>query len=214
MILDGPPGSLPVTADAIGVSTFVVVPMRATGLDLLASQECVELCQEAGVPFLSYSTRPRAGTRWLLNAARAPLSESRIPIANTSITQRTAFVTAATTGRTGAEKDAAASEEVDALWREIKAATLKAAKAQQEEGEASMASDEEIEFASLFSPARYAKETKATQRMQAERRAAQTDKQHSRDGRARSVQVNFRSTPAFKALAAGLAKHLDLSVQT
>jgi hypothetical protein len=75
-----------------------------------------------------------------------------------------------------------------------------------------MASDEEIEFASLFAPARYAKETKATQRMQAERRAAQTDKQHSRDGRARSVQVNFRSTPAFKALAAGLAKHLDLSV--
>ena len=75
-----------------------------------------------------------------------------------------------------------------------------------------MASEDEIEFASIFAAAPYGKKTKTAQRMQAERRAAQTEKQHSRDGRARSVQMNFRATPGFKALATGLAKHLDVSV--
>ena len=129
VFLDGPPGSLSVTADAISVSTFVVVPMRASGLDLLASQEAVELCQKAGVPFLVVFNATKGGAKdRLLDAARAPLSVERIPIAQTAITQRVAYVTATTTGKTGAEKDAAAAEEIEALWREIKVGTLKAAK--------------------------------------------------------------------------------------
>jgi chromosome partitioning protein len=135
VILDGPPGSLSVTADAIGVSTFVVVPMRASGLDLLASQECVELCQEAGVPFMVVFNATKGGAKdRLLDAARAPLFEGDIPIAQTAITQRVSYVTAATTGKTGAEKDAAAGEEIDALWKEIKSGALKAARAAKKKG--------------------------------------------------------------------------------
>jgi hypothetical protein len=75
-----------------------------------------------------------------------------------------------------------------------------------------MATDEEIEFASLFSSSRYGAKAKTEKRLQAERRAAMSDKQHSRGGRARNVQMNFRSTQAFKEFTTGLAKHLDVSV--
>ena len=68
-----------------------------------------------------------------------------------------------------------------------------------------MTSDDEIEFASLFAATRYGQSAKSEARIQAERRAAMTDKQRSRGGRARSTQENFRCTPAHKKLAAGLA---------
>jgi chromosome partitioning protein len=137
VFLDGPPGSLTVTEDAISVCTFVVVPMRASGVDLLASQEAVRLCIDAGVPYVVLFNQVKGGTRdRLLEAARAPLFDSDIPIAETAITQRVAFVSAMASGKTGAEKDTAAADEIDALWKEIKAATLKAAKARAKKGAA------------------------------------------------------------------------------
>ncbi len=135
VFLDGPPGSLIVTEDAIGVSTFVVVPMRASGLDLLASQDAVKLCQDAGVPYLVVLNACKGGARdKLMEAARSMLVAHDVPIADTNITLRTSFVTAMTTGKTGAEKDTSAAGEVDALWREIKSATLKAARARKKGG--------------------------------------------------------------------------------
>lgn len=68
--------------------------------------------------------------------------------------------------------------------------------------------EDEAEFASLFQASRYAAKTKTDVRVQAERRAAMTDRQRSRGGRARSLQMNFRCTPAFKKLAAGLTEHM------
>jgi len=130
VFLDGPPGSLTVTADAISVCSFVVVPMRASGVDLLASQDAVRLCIDAGVPYVVVFNQVRGGGNdRLLNAARAPLFDSGIPISETTIAQRVSFVSAMTTGKTGAEKDGAAADEIDALWKEIKAATIKAEKA-------------------------------------------------------------------------------------
>jgi len=46
VFFDGPPGALLVTEDAVRASTLVVIPPRASGLDLAASQDCVSLCQE------------------------------------------------------------------------------------------------------------------------------------------------------------------------
>lgn len=137
VFLDGPPGSLTVTADAISVCTLVVVPMRASGVDLLASQEAVKLCINAGASYMVLFNAVKGGGRdRLLEAARAPLFDGGIPVAETVVTQRVAFVSAMTSGKTGAEKDSAAAEEIDALWREIKAATLKAAKTRAKKGAA------------------------------------------------------------------------------
>ena len=54
-----------------------------------------------------------------------------------------------------------------------------------------MSSEEEIEFASLFAASPYGKSAKSETRMKAERRAAMTEKQRSRGGRARGVQMNL-----------------------
>ncbi len=74
-----------------------------------------------------------------------------------------------------------------------------------------MSSEDEIEFASLFTASPYGKSAKSEKRILAERRAVMTDKQRSRGGRARSIQMNYRCTPAHKALAAGLAEHMQVS---
>jgi hypothetical protein len=50
-------------------------------------------------------------------------------------------------------------------------------------------------------------------RVKAERRAQLTEKQRKRGGNAvRTTQINFRCSPAFRELAAGLAKHLECSI--
>jgi chromosome partitioning protein len=127
VFLDGPPGSLIVTDDAIRSSDFVVVPMRASGLDLLASQDAVRLCQDAGVSFMiALNACKSGGADKLVEAARSTLFSNQVPIAHTAVSQRAVFVTAMTNGKTGAEKDKKAAEEIDALWAEIKSATLKA----------------------------------------------------------------------------------------
>ena len=135
VFLDGPPGSLIVTDDAVRVSDFVVVPMRPSGLDLLASQDAVRLCRDASVAHMVALNACKGGVKdKLVEAARSALKKDAVPIAQTVVTQRVAFVTAMTTGKTGAENDSAAAEEIDALWREIKAATLKAAKGRARKG--------------------------------------------------------------------------------
>ncbi|WP_423414853.1 hypothetical protein RLW55_16825 [Hyphomicrobium sp. B1] len=75
-----------------------------------------------------------------------------------------------------------------------------------------MSVEEEAEFASLFGVTRYAKAPATEARIKAERRAAMTDKQRSRGSRkgaARSEQMHFRCTPAFKAFSDAFARHLS-----
>lgn len=67
----------------------------------------------------------------------------------------------------------------------------------------------EIEFASLFSAStRFAAKTNTSARVKAERRAAMTEKQRTRGASGRTLQINFRGSPAFKKLASGLARHM------
>ncbi len=72
--------------------------------------------------------------------------------------------------------------------------------------------DEEIEFKSQFKGRGYATGTRTEKRLKAERRAAMTDRQLSRGGRARNAQMNFRTTPAMKALATMLAAKLGMGI--
>lgn len=129
VFLDGPPGALAVTEDAIKTSDFVVIPMRASGLDLLASQDAVRLCLDNDKPFFICLNACRGNKDKLAEEARSTLFSNDIPIARALVSQRAAFVTAMTRGKTGAERDNAAASEIDALWKEIKSAALKAVKA-------------------------------------------------------------------------------------
>lgn len=128
VFLDGPPGALLVTEDAISVSTLVVIPVRASGLDIDASREVVGLCEEAETPFLVVINAARGARDKLVEGTRDTLFNYQLPIADTAIALRNAHVTAMMVGRTAAEKDKDAAAEIDALWREIKAAAQKAAR--------------------------------------------------------------------------------------
>ena len=128
VFFDGPPGSILVTEDAVRASTLVLIPLRASGLDLAASQDCISLCQETETPFLLVLNAKGQHDGRLVEEARALLSSWKLPVARTTIASRSQYVNAVTTGRTGPEKDRKAEAEIDALWAEVKAATLRAAK--------------------------------------------------------------------------------------
>jgi chromosome partitioning protein len=128
VFLDGPPGALLVTEDAIRASSLALIPMRASGLDLGASQDCISLCQEIGTPFLVVINDKNPHDGRLVDEARSLLFSWKVPIAQQVISHRVPFVNAVTTGRTGPEKNRHAAEEIDALWLEIRAAVIKATK--------------------------------------------------------------------------------------
>jgi chromosome partitioning protein len=129
VLLDGPPGSLIVTEDAIRVCDLVVVPMRASGLDLVASQDCVTLCRQSGTAFLCVLNDVSArDAKSLGENARNTLLSFKVPLAKTIVAHRAQHVNAMTTGKTGPEKDKAAAAEIDALWLEVKRAAMAAAK--------------------------------------------------------------------------------------
>jgi hypothetical protein len=69
-------------------------------------------------------------------------------------------------------------------------------------------------FSSLFAgpPGERQREARKA-RAKAERRTQLTEKQRRRGGNAvRTTQINFRCSPAFRELAAGVAKHLGCSI--
>jgi len=108
------------------------VPVKPSMVDLLATQDAVNLAKEADrsylVVFNDVGARERA-----VDSARKLLFNSGIPIADTQITHRVSHIAGMTVGKSAAEvnggKDTAAGAEIDALWREVKAAATKAAKA-------------------------------------------------------------------------------------
>jgi chromosome partitioning protein len=130
IFVDGPTNALLVTEDAVRASDFVIIPMKASGLDLGASQDCISLCQELRAPFLVVINDKGQHDAKLVEEAIKLLTKSwKVPVANQVISHRVHYINAITTGKTGPEKDKKAAEEIDALWAEIKAGVRKAAKA-------------------------------------------------------------------------------------
>lgn len=125
VILDGPPGALLVTEDAIKTSDLVIVPMRASGLDIGASQDCIQLCQENGTPMLAVINAKGQHDGKLVEQTQKVLAKWKVPVADTVISHRLQYINAITTGRTGPEKDKRAADEIDDLWVEILAALRK-----------------------------------------------------------------------------------------
>lgn len=131
VFFDGPPGALMVTEDAVSVSDLVIIPMRASGLDINASRDCIQICEDAGVPFLVVINDALTRDKRLTDEARGLLINWKVPIAKTVIPHLAAFMNAYTTGKTGPEKDSrGAAPAIDELWtQDILPALRKAARA-------------------------------------------------------------------------------------
>ena len=131
VIVDSPPAFLRVIEEVIAAADLAVIPIRASILDLLATQDAVVLAQKVGTPFLCVLNDVNSRDK-LADEARSTLFTAGMPIADTNISHRVSHVAAMTAGKSAAEvnggKDKAAAAEIDALWLEVKAAVLAATK--------------------------------------------------------------------------------------
>lgn len=136
VFVDTPPAFLSVIEDTVAVATFVLVPVKASVIDLLATQDAVVMCQSAGTPFCVVVNDVVHTDTKFVDSARATLAKAKVPVCETIIGHRGSHIAAATVGKTAAEvnsgKDSKAVEEIEALWSEVRKAATKAAKAKRE----------------------------------------------------------------------------------
>jgi chromosome partitioning protein len=139
VFLDGPPAFIGVMEEMIAAADFVLIPVKASMIDLLATQDAVALAREANAKFLVVINDVGPRER-LVESARELLSNADVPFADTQITHRVSHVMGMTVGKSAAEvnngRDTAAAEEIDRLWKEVKSAAAKASRARAKAQEA------------------------------------------------------------------------------
>lgn len=122
LLVDTPPAQMVRLDDAIMQADLVLIPVKASFLDLHAMQPVVDICEEFHKPFLFVLSQidPR---RKLVEPARKGLTVLG-PVADTAIADRVAYIAAMARGLGPSEvdKDGKVAEEIDALWAEVRAA--------------------------------------------------------------------------------------------
>lgn len=131
VFLDGPPALLNRVQDMVRSAHFVLVPAKASMLDLLASEGAIEIARTENAPFAVAFNEVNPRER-MIAKGREVLGNLGIPVLNTAIARRASHITGMAAGKSAAEvnngRDTAAAEEIDALWREVKAAATRAAR--------------------------------------------------------------------------------------
>lgn len=121
VFIDTPPGALRFTEPAIAASDFVVIPMRASALDVEAVAPVVDVCHGRRKPFAVVINQ--ANPQWKLTKTTAAYLRSLgYTVLDTLVSYRMAYIAAMTVGKSGPEieKDGLARKEIDALWKSIK----------------------------------------------------------------------------------------------
>ena len=134
VIIDTPPSNMELIQHAIYSAQFVLIPARASPVDVEAVDAVVDLCidRETGEvlkPCAFVLNAIPAGWGTLADSAEKCLAESG-PVLKTRVACRKPYVSAMAMGKSGAETDrsGAARQEIDALWAEIGRAIRKASK--------------------------------------------------------------------------------------
>ena len=128
LFLDGPPAFLAVMEEMIAAADFTLIPMKASVVDLLASEDAVVVAREHGtflVVFNDCAPKEKA-----VEKARAILFNNDVPIADTQVRHLAAHVAGMNMGKSGAEVKggAEAANDIAALWAEVKPLAMKAAR--------------------------------------------------------------------------------------
>jgi chromosome partitioning protein len=133
VVMDGPPGAVVTVKEMVDAADFAVIPVKPSGIDLLATVEAVALARKAGVSH--FAVLNDCGRDRLPRETRNALAANGVPVANTEVAHRISHVSAMMAGKSAAElRDAAASAEIDALWAEVKAAATKGGRAKRQGG--------------------------------------------------------------------------------
>lgn len=118
VIVDTPPVLLTTMEPAIRTADLVLIPFRASALDVETAAPMVELCRKCDRPF-----------RFVINAAEPDwmLTESAIAylmkdgrVLPELVSYRRAYIAAMTDGKSGAEIDPTCKGEIEALWQAVK----------------------------------------------------------------------------------------------
>jgi chromosome partitioning protein len=132
VFLDGPPAFLTVIEEMITAADLALIPVKPSVADLLSTEDAVVLARGAGTAFLCVFNDVGPKEK-VVDVARQALFSNNVPIAETVLIHRVSHITGMNAGKSAAEvnrgKDTAAAAEIAALWQEVKAAAIKAAKA-------------------------------------------------------------------------------------
>src|SRR5262245_19977335 len=127
LFLDGPPAFLETMGEMIAAADFTVIPMKASVVDLLASEDAVVLARERAADFLVVFNDV-APKEKAVEKARSILFNNDVPIAATQVRHLTAHVGGMNQGKSGAEVGDEAAKDICALWEEAKPLAVKAAR--------------------------------------------------------------------------------------
>ena len=133
LFLDGPPAFLVTVQEMVEAADLSLIPVKSGIVDLMATQDVIALARDAGADFLCVfndcEPAKRGQPDQLTAKGRGYLLANGVPIADTQIAHRVSHIHGLNLGKSAAEmRDKAASDEINALWREIKAAAVKASK--------------------------------------------------------------------------------------
>lgn len=123
IIVDTPPALMEWIEVAVLAADFVIIPVRASPIDLESIDAAVEFCEAYGRQFAFLLTHFDKG--WKLSKSAIPVLGDKGRVLAQTLGYRQCYVGSMLVGRTGPEfsdkKQAAdAKEEVDALWAEVK----------------------------------------------------------------------------------------------
>jgi chromosome partitioning protein len=120
VFIDTPPAFLSTIEPAIGLADLVVIPVRASALDVEAVEPVVELCRTQQVPFVFVINA--AEPRWKIIESAAKFLSRQGNVLPDVVSYRKAYITGMTLGQSGpeVESDGKCATEIDALWRAVK----------------------------------------------------------------------------------------------
>jgi chromosome partitioning protein len=129
LFLDGPPSFLVTIEEMVAAADFTLIPMKASVVDLLASEDAVVLARERAGDFLVVFNDV-APKEKAVEKARAILFNSDVPIAETQVRHLAAHVTGLNMGKSGAEVKGGgeAGNDIAKLWAELWPLATKAAR--------------------------------------------------------------------------------------
>lgn len=121
VFIDTPPGSIMRIEPAVTSADFVLIPVRASALDVEAVTPVVELCRLKRKPFAIVINQ--AQPQWKLTKTTiAYLRSLGCAVLNQLVSHRMAYIAAMTVGKSAPEIERGndARKEIDALWSELR----------------------------------------------------------------------------------------------
>lgn len=119
-IIDSPPSFMDVIETAVMVANAAIIPIKSSIFDAGSIEPIVEMCRRRRVPYAFVLSDLDQRFKTLAAQVTASL-KSDGPVLKTPVSHLQSYIVAPNMGKTGAEIDRKAADEIDALWAEVKA---------------------------------------------------------------------------------------------